>query len=85
MSDVNPCSSGLQRPQVLRVLAVAAAFAEGETVMQGLEELRVKEVIREEYKEYHIGYLPVVRMVTHLDVDDEGIERTIAAFASFSY
>ena len=32
-----------------------------------------------------IGYLPVVRMVTHLDVDDEGIERTIAAFASFSY
>lgn len=32
-----------------------------------------------------IGYLPVVRMVTHLDVDDEGIERTIAAFASFAY
>ena len=25
------------------ILAVAAAFAEGETVMQGLEELRVKE------------------------------------------
>ena len=23
-------------------------------------ELRVKEIIREEYKEYHIGYLPVI-------------------------
>ncbi|KAF1007143.1 MAG: L-allo-threonine aldolase [Luteibacter sp.] len=32
-----------------------------------------------------IGYLPQVRMVTHIDVDDEGVERTIAAFASFSY
>lgn len=27
------------------------------------------------------GYLPQVRLVTHLDVDDEGIERTLGAFA----
>ena len=32
-----------------------------------------------------IGYLPSVRLVTHLDIDDEGVERTIAAFASFAY
>jgi threonine aldolase len=32
-----------------------------------------------------IGYLPSVRLVTHLDIDEEGVERTIAAFASFAY
>jgi len=30
-----------------------------------------------------IGYLPQIRMVTHLDIDDAGIERAIAAFAAF--
>ena len=30
-----------------------------------------------------IGYLPTLRLVTHLDVDDDGIERTAAAFAAF--
>jgi threonine aldolase len=30
-----------------------------------------------------IGYLPQIRMVTHLDIDDAGIERTVAAFAAF--
>lgn len=30
-----------------------------------------------------IGYLPTLRLVTHLDVDDAGIERTAAAFAEF--
>ena len=30
-----------------------------------------------------IGYLPKIRMVTHLDIDDEGIERTLAAFRKF--
>ncbi|MDI1254074.1 low-specificity L-threonine aldolase [Thermomonas sp.] len=30
-----------------------------------------------------IGYLPTLRLVTHLDVDDDGIERTAAAFAGF--
>jgi threonine aldolase len=32
-----------------------------------------------------IGYLPSIRLVTHLDIDDEGVERTIDAFASFSW
>lgn len=32
-----------------------------------------------------IGYLPQVRLVTHMDIDDAAIERTIAAFASFAY
>ncbi|MET0934859.1 MAG: hypothetical protein ABWX83_02655, partial [Luteibacter sp.] len=26
-----------------------------------------------------IGYLPSIRLVTHLDIDDAGIDRTIAA------
>ena len=30
-----------------------------------------------------IGYLPTLRLVTHLDVDDAGIDRTVAAFAGF--
>jgi len=30
-----------------------------------------------------IGYLPSIRMVTHLDIDDDGIARTIAAFRAF--
>lgn len=32
-----------------------------------------------------IGYLPSIRLVTHLDIDDVAIERTIDAFASFAY
>jgi threonine aldolase len=32
-----------------------------------------------------IGYLPSIRLVTHLDIDDAAVERTIAAFASFDY
>ena len=30
-----------------------------------------------------IGYLPTLRLVTHLDIDDDGIERTVEAFAAF--
>ncbi|MEO8780002.1 MAG: low-specificity L-threonine aldolase [Rhodanobacter sp.] len=30
-----------------------------------------------------IGYLPTLRLVTHLDIDDDGIERTVAAFRGF--
>lgn len=30
-----------------------------------------------------IGYLPNVRLVTHLDVDDAGIERTVEVFRAF--
>ena len=30
-----------------------------------------------------VGYLPTLRLVTHLDVDDDGIERTAVAFSRF--
>ena len=30
-----------------------------------------------------IGYLPTLRLVTHLDIDDAGVERTIDAFKAF--
>ncbi len=39
--------------------------------------------LRESGIRISIGYLPTVRLVTHLDVDDDGIERTAGAFASF--
>jgi threonine aldolase len=39
--------------------------------------------LREARIRISIGYLPTLRLVTHLDVDDAGIERTIAAFRRF--
>jgi threonine aldolase len=30
-----------------------------------------------------IGYLPTLRLVTHLDIGDDDIERTVQAFAAF--
>ena len=30
-----------------------------------------------------IGYLPSIRLVTHLDIDDAAIDRTISAFQEF--
>ena len=30
-----------------------------------------------------IGYLPTLRLVTHLDIDDAGVQRVVAAFADF--
>ena len=30
-----------------------------------------------------IGYLPTLRLVTHLDIDDDGIERVVEAFSAF--
>jgi threonine aldolase len=30
-----------------------------------------------------IGYLPSIRLVTHLDVDDEGVERVVDAMRAF--
>lgn len=39
--------------------------------------------LREAGVRISIGYLPTLRLVTHLDVDDDGIERTVAAFAGF--
>lgn len=30
-----------------------------------------------------IGYLPTLRLVTHLDIDDAGVARTVAAFQAF--
>lgn len=30
-----------------------------------------------------IGYLPTLRLVTHLDIDDDAIERTVQSFRSF--
>jgi threonine aldolase len=39
--------------------------------------------LREAGVRISIGYLTTLRLVTHLDIDDDGIERTVAAFAGF--
>jgi threonine aldolase len=31
-----------------------------------------------------IGYTPAIRLVTHLDVDDEGVARTVQALRDFT-
>ena len=48
------------------------------------EQLRALDAhLREAGIRISIGYLPTLRLVTHLDIDDDGIERTVAAFARF--
>jgi len=39
--------------------------------------------LRQAHIRISIGYLPTLRLVTHLDVDDEGVARTLAAFRAF--
>nr|WP_283256118.1 low-specificity L-threonine aldolase [Dyella humicola] len=39
--------------------------------------------LREAGVRISIGYLPTLRLVTHLDIDDEGIARTVDAFQRF--
>ncbi len=39
--------------------------------------------LREAGVRVSIGYLPSVRLVTHLDVDDAAIERVIEVFRAF--
>jgi threonine aldolase len=49
-------------------------------------ERRLRELdahLREADIRISIGYLPTLRLVTHLDIDDDGIERTVAAFKRF--
>ena len=36
------------------------------------------------YGRASIGYAPRIRLVTHLDVDDEGVRRTIDALRQFA-
>jgi threonine aldolase len=39
--------------------------------------------LREAGVRISVGYLPTLRLVTHLDIDDEGIARTVDAFRRF--
>jgi threonine aldolase len=39
--------------------------------------------LRESGIRISIGYLPTLRLVTHLDIDDDGIERVVDAFSAF--
>ena len=49
-----------------------------------VERLRDLDVhLREREIRIGIGYTPTLRLVTHLDVDDEGVARTVEAFEAF--
>ncbi|MBU6246397.1 MAG: low-specificity L-threonine aldolase [Xanthomonadaceae bacterium] len=49
-----------------------------------VERLRALDAhLREREIRIGVGYTPTLRLVTHLDVDDEGVDRTVAAFAAF--
>jgi threonine aldolase len=48
------------------------------------ERLRELDVhLREADIRISIGYLPTLRLVTHLDIDDDGISRVVEAFSAF--
>ena len=44
----------------------------------------IKQAMEEAAIRLSIGYTPRVRLVTHLDIDDEGVRRTIDAFRRFA-
>ncbi|HEV2539496.1 MAG TPA: low-specificity L-threonine aldolase [Frateuria sp.] len=65
----------------LRLLGQHTNMVFVEVPAERLRELDVH--LREAGVRISIGYLPTLRLVTHLDVDDDGVARTVAAFAAF--
>ncbi|MGN2242552.1 low-specificity L-threonine aldolase [Frateuria sp. GZRR33] len=65
----------------LRLLGQHTNMVFVEVPAERLRELDVH--LREAGIRISIGYLPTLRLVTHLDVDDAGIARTVEAFARF--
>ena len=57
--------------QHTNMVFVDAPVAQHAALMQRLDSARVR---------VSIGYTPTIRLVTHLDVDDAGVDRTIHAF-----
>lgn len=65
----------------LRLLGQHTNMVFVEVPAERLRELDVH--LREAGIRISIGYLPTLRLVTHLDVDDAGVARTVEAFARF--
>jgi threonine aldolase len=65
----------------LRLLGQHTSMVFVEVPAERLRELDAH--LREAGIRISIGYLPTLRLVTHLDVGDEGIARTVEAFRAF--
>jgi threonine aldolase len=70
----------------LRAMGVAVAAHHTNMVFIDIPQTRLdafRRHINAEGLRMSIGYTPRIRMVTHLDVDDAAIDRTIEVFARF--
>ena len=74
-------AAALEEVTGLRLLGQHTNLVFVEVPAERLRELDAH--LREAGIRISIGYLPTLRLVTHLDVDDAGIERTADAFRAF--
>lgn len=74
-------AKGLRDAPAIKVLGQHTNMVFFEVAPQHLEALRRH--LDAQAVRASIGYLPSVRLVTHLDIDDAAIERTIHAFQEF--
>jgi len=75
-------AEGLRGASGLRVVAQHTNMVFIEVPVERLAALRTH--LDEARIRMSIGYTPAIRMVTHLDVDDAAIDRTIAALRAFA-
>jgi threonine aldolase len=75
-------AQGLRGASGLRVVAQHTNMVFIEVPVERLAALRTH--LDEARIRMSIGYTPAIRMVTHLDVDDAAIDRTIAALRAFA-
>jgi threonine aldolase len=75
-------AQGLQGIDDIRVVAQHTNMVFIDVARERLRALDAH--LRERGVRASIGYLPTVRLVTHLDIDDAGIEQAIEAFRAFS-
>jgi len=75
-------AEGLQGIDGIRVVAQHTNMVFIDVARERLRALDAH--LRERGVRASIGYLPTVRLVTHLDIDDVAIERAIDAFRAFS-
>ena len=73
-----PLAQGLQCIDGIRVVAQHTNMVFIDVARERLRALDAH--VRKRDVRATIGYLPTVRLVTHLDIDDTGLEQAIAAF-----
>jgi len=75
-------AQGLQGIDNIRVVAQHTNMVFIDVARERLRALDAH--LRERGVRASIGYLPTVRLVTHLDIDDDGVEQAIDAFRTFA-